>query len=181
MPRPSGVALPGQPATQVALQAMQSIVLSECLVGGVTPFAALSAADAIRYGVANAVFVGRPKDFADAYLPQCCIWIPQETEVVALGYAGRAFAEFEARVQVFVDLRTDWYAGEQQVLAIRDALMSALLRHARLGGTVLTVIASEAREGRGLSYEQIAGVEYRCFEARWWVRQQWTIAGGRSV
>ncbi len=57
MPRPSGVALPGQPATQVALQAMQSIVLSECLVGGVTPFAALSAADVSRYGVANAVFV----------------------------------------------------------------------------------------------------------------------------
>ncbi len=181
MPRPSGVALPGQPATLAALQAMQSIILSECLVGGVTPFAALSAADATRYGVANAVFVGRPKDFADAYLPQCCIWIPEETEAVELGYGGRVFAEFEARVQVFVDLRTDWYAGEQQALSIRDALWSGMLRHARLGGTVATVIESEAREGRGLYYEQIAGIEYRCFEARWRLRQQWTIASGRSV
>jgi hypothetical protein len=175
------VALPGQPATLAALQAMQTIILSECLVGGVTPFAALSAADASRYGVANAVFVGRPKDFADAYLPQCCIWIPEGKEMVELGYAGRATTEFEAWVHVFVDLRTDWYAGEQQILAIRDALWPAMLRHARLGGTVATVIASEAREGRGLCYEQIAGIEYRCFEARWWARQQWTISGGRSV
>jgi hypothetical protein len=59
MPRPSGVVLPGQPATLAALQAMQSIILSECLVGGVTPFAALAVADASRYGVANAVFVAR--------------------------------------------------------------------------------------------------------------------------
>jgi hypothetical protein len=57
MPRPSGVALPGQPATLATLQAMQAIILSECLVGGVTPFAPLSAADASRYSVANAVFV----------------------------------------------------------------------------------------------------------------------------
>lgn len=181
MPRPTGVALAGQPATLAALQAMQSIVLSECLVGGVTPFAALSASDASRYGVANAVFVGRPKDFADAYLPQCAIWIPEATEAVTLGYGGRASAAFEARVQVFVDLRTDWYAGEQRILAIRDALWPAMLRHARLGGTVATVIESQAREGRGLCYEQIAGVDYRCFEARWLVRQQWTIASGRNV
>jgi hypothetical protein len=86
---------------------------------------------------------------------------------VTLGYAGWATAEFEARVQVFVDRRTDWYAGEQQILAIRDVLWPAMLRHVRLGGSVLTVIASEAREGRGLCYEQIAGIAYRCFEARW--------------
>jgi hypothetical protein len=55
--RPSGIALPGQPATYAALRAMQAIVLSECLVGGVTPFAALTSADASRYGVANAVFL----------------------------------------------------------------------------------------------------------------------------
>jgi hypothetical protein len=89
---------------------------------------------------------GRPKDFADAYLPQCAIRVPEQTEVVQLaGYAGRACAEFEARVQAFVDLRTDWYAGEQQILAIRDALWPALLHHERLGASVTTVVASEAR------------------------------------
>ncbi|HEV2459278.1 MAG TPA: hypothetical protein VGS80_13040, partial [Ktedonobacterales bacterium] len=81
LPRP-GIALPAQPATFAALRAMQSLILSECLVGGVSPFAALTSADAARFGVANAVFVGRPKDFKDAYLPQCCVWIPPETEVV---------------------------------------------------------------------------------------------------
>lgn len=179
---PTGLALPAQPDTLGALRAMQSIVLAEALVGGVTPFAALSAADASRYGVANAVFLGQPKDFKDAYLPQCRIWLPERDEAVALAsYGGRAEAELEATVQVFVDLRTDWYLGEQKILAIRDALWPALLRHERLGGTVPSVIESAGRAGRGLCYEQVAGVEYRCYEAHWWARQQWSISGGRAT
>jgi hypothetical protein len=80
---------------------MQSLILSECLVGGASPFAALTSADAARFGIANAVFVGRPKDFKDAYLPQCCVWIPPETEVVEVASnAGRVYAEFEARAGV---------------------------------------------------------------------------------
>jgi hypothetical protein len=175
-----------------ALQAMRSIILSECLVGGVTPFAALSAADAARYGVSNAVFIGRAKDFNDAYLPQVNLWIPpqpdgaaqtsaQANAVAVVGLVGRANATFEAIVQVIVDLRADWYAGEQQTLAIRDALLPALLRHERLAGLAATVTASEARPGRGLRYEQIAGVEYRSFEARWWVRQEWLTPGGQVI
>ena len=186
----TGVALPSQPDTLGALQAMQSILVSECLVGGVSPFATLSATDATRYGVASAVFIGRPKDFKDAYLPQCCLWIPEEgagqgatvQEALALdGYGGRASAQFEALVQVFVDMRTDWYAGERKIAQIRDALVPVILRHARLGGTVPSVIASEGRAGRGLCYEQVAGTEYRCFEARWLVWQQWNISGGYVV
>ncbi|MEO7001907.1 MAG: hypothetical protein ABI068_08775 [Ktedonobacterales bacterium] len=187
---PAGVALPGQPDTLGALRAMQSLIVGECLVSGVSPFASLSSADATRYGVSRAVFVGKPKDFKDGYVPQCAIWIPPEQatgsaaqgDTLALeGYIGRASAEFEALAQVFVDMRTDWYAGEQQILQIRDALLPVLLHHERLGGTVPTVIASEGSAGRGLCYESVAGVEYRCFEARWWVRQQWTISGGRGV
>jgi hypothetical protein len=170
---------------------MRTIILSECLIGGATPFAALSAADAARYGVSVAAFIGRPKDVNDAYLPQLNLWIPPEPDNAALANAvteaalvsgvGRANAEFEAIVQVLVDMRADWYAGERQALAIRDALWSALLRHERLAGLAQTVTASEARPGRGLRYEQIAGAEYRVFEARWWVRQEWLIAGGRVV
>lgn len=191
--RPAGVALPAQPDTLGALEAMRSIILSECLVSGVTPFAALSAADAARYGVSVAAFIGRPKDFNDAYLPQVSLWIPPEPEQGALrsveaveeaaltGGVGRANATFEAIVQVIVDLRSDWYAGERQTLAIRDALWSAMLRHERLAGLALTVTESEARPSRGLGYLQIAGVEYRTFEARWWARQEWLIAGGRVI
>jgi hypothetical protein len=173
--------LPSQPDTFGALRAMQSLILSECLVAGVSPFAALGAADAARYGVARAVFVGRPKDFADAYLPQCCIWLPADTtaETVELvGYTGRALATFDAHVLLLVDQRTDWYAAEQQILALRDALWPVLLRHAQLGGAVLSVTASEAFVGRGLCYEQVAGVQYRAFEAIWRVRQQWQVPGG---
>lgn len=179
---PTPASLPGQPGTLPALQAMQSILLSECLVSGASPFAALSSADSARYGVTRAVFIGRPKDFKDAYLPQCCLWLPPEAEAAELaGYTGRAFTEFEARVLVYVDPRPDWYAAEQQILAIRDALWPALLRHGRLGGSVASVVESEPRAGRGLCYEQIGGGEYRCYEALWWVRQQWAVSGGRTV
>src|SRR5512146_1331044 len=104
--------MPTLPDTFGALQAMQSLILNECLVAGASPFAALSASDASRYGVARAVFIGRPKDFSDAYLPQCVIWIPPEQSAAmeagtALdGLSGRASAEFEALVQVYVDMRT---------------------------------------------------------------------------
>ncbi len=166
---------------------MQAIILAECLVGVASPFAALSSpfaalssADAARYGVASAIFIGTPKDFNPAYLPQCIIAIPPGAESVALaGYAGRITAEFEATVTVLVDLRADWYAPEQHILAIRDALWPAMLHHGRLGGSVTTVIESEARPGSGPGYRQIAGGDYRSYEARWWVRQHSTLGGGR--
>ncbi|HEX8732925.1 MAG TPA: hypothetical protein VF725_12795 [Ktedonobacterales bacterium] len=191
--RPVGRALPAQPDTLGALTAMRTIIVDECLVGGVTPFAALSAADAARYGINVAAFIGRPKDFNDAYLPQLNLWIPPEPEggapanpaasdaAALAGLVGRANTEFEAIVQVIVDMRADWYAGETQALAIRDALWPALLRHERLAALAPGVTASEARPGRGLRYEQIAGVEYRVFEARWWARQEWLISGGLAV
>ena len=179
---PLGPPLPAQPATFAALRAMQGLILSECLIGGASPFAALSTGDAARFGVASAVFVGRPKDFKDAYLPQCRLWVAEGSETIAVaGSAGRIYAELEALVQVAVDLRADWYAGEQQILAIRDALLPVLAHHAQLGGSVSTVLASAVRAGRGLCYEEVAGTVYRCYEARWWVRQQWSVSGGRAV
>lgn len=153
--------LPSQPDTFGALRAMQTLILSECLVAGASPFAPLSASDAARYGVTRAVFVGRPKDFSDAYLPQCCIWLPSDTNAEAVelaGYAGRARSTFDARALLLVDQRADWYAAEQQILTLRDALWPVLLRHAQLGGGVASVTASEAHIGRGLCYEQVAGV-----------------------
>ncbi len=180
MPIQPATTLPTQPNTLAALQAMQSIILTECLIGGLSPFATLSSADTARYGIASAVFIGTPKDFNSAYLPQCSIAIPPSAESVALtSYAGRLTAEFEATVTVLVDPRADWYTAEQQILAIRDALWPALLRHGRLGGSVATVIESEARPGRGLGYLQIAGSDYRSYEAHWWVRQQSALSGGR--
>lgn len=176
---------PGSPSTLAALQAMQGIIVSEALVGGVSPFAALSSADASRYGVSRAVFIGKPKDFNDGYLPQCNLWVPpsdparQPVELV--GYAGRIFDEVEVIVQAFADLRTDWYAGEQKILQLRDALWPAVLHHALLGGTVGGVVDADAAEARGLCYESVAGVEYRCYELVWRFRQQWTLSGGRAV
>ena len=170
------------PNTLGVLQALQGIIINEALVGGVSPFAALSASDATRYGVSKAVFVGRPKDFADVYLPCCVLWIPERDDpqqpVELVGYSGRVFDDVEITVQAFTDLRTDWYAAEQKILQIRDALWPVVLKHVMLGATVPTVTESDAYEARGLCYEQIAGVDYRCYELIVNVRQQWAISGG---
>lgn len=173
------------PNSLAILQAMQSLLIAEVLIAGVSPFAALSAADQARYGVARSVFVGRPKDFADAYLPQCNLWIPpadesrQVSELV--GYAGRVMTWIEVIGQVFVDMRADWYLGEQKILQIRDALWPVVFKHELLGGTVASVVEAQAEEGRGICYQDVAGTEYRCFEWRWLVRQQWNVALGRGV
>lgn len=179
------LALPNAPQSLACLQAMQGIIVSECLIAAASPFAALSASDAARYGVAHAVFVGKPKDFKDAYLPQCNLWLPPndpaDQPVDYLSYNGRCEQELDAVLSVYVDLRSDWYAGEQQILQIRDALWPALLHHEQLGGTVAGVIESQAYEGAGLGYETVAGMEYRTYEARWWVRLQWQVSGGRAI
>lgn len=170
------------PNTLGVLQAMRTIILNEALVGSVSPFAALSAHDAARYGVARAVFIGRPKDFSDAYLPQCALWIPErdaaEQPVELVGHVGRVVDDIEVTVQAFCDLRSDWWAAEQQILQIRDALWPAVLKHLLLGGAVATVTEADAWEGRGLCYEEIAGVQYRCYELVWAARQEYLIAGG---
>lgn len=184
MPTPPGPprTLGSAPTTLGVLKAMQSILIPEVLVSGSSPFAALSASDQSRFGVSRAVFIGRPKDFKDAYLPQCCLWIPERDEtqqpVELVGYAGRVSDVVEVTVQAFADLRTDWYVGEQSILNIRDALWPVLLRHKQLGGSVPSVTDAEPHEGRGFCYEQIGGVEYRCYELIWQARQQWNISGG---
>ena len=178
------MALASQANTLGALQALQSIIINETLVGGVSPFAALSAGDTTRYGVARAVFVGRPKDFSDAYLPSCALWVPERDEreqpVELVGYSGRVLDDIEVTVQAFADLRTDWWAAEQKILQIRDALWPVLLKHLMLGATVATVTEADAWEGRGLCYEQIAGVEYRCYELQVGIRQQYSVTGGAT-
>jgi hypothetical protein len=174
--------LPNNPNTLGVLQALQSIIVNEALVTGSSPFATLSASDQARFGASKAVFVGRMKDFKDAYLPQCALYVAEAAEreqpVEVMGYAGRVYDDLEITVQAFADLRTDWYAGEQKIFQLRDALWPALLRHTLLGATVATVIDSDAIEGRGFCYETIGGVEYRCYEALVLVRQTWTISGG---
>jgi len=170
------------PNTLGVLQAMQSIILSEALVAGVSPFAALSAADQARYGVTRAVFIGRPKDFSDAYLPQCALWIPQRDEgqqpVELIGHVGRVFDDIEVTIQAFVDMRSDWWVAEQKILQIRDALWPVVLKHVLLGGAVSTVTDADAYEGLGLCYEEIAGIQYRSYQLIWQITQQYSIAGG---
>jgi hypothetical protein len=174
--------VPGAPNTLGVLRVVQTLIVNDVLLSGVSPFAALSSADAARYGVARAVYVGAPKDFKDAYLPQCQI-VAEEEAVTLLGAQGRAEDALTVRVTAIVDF-TDWWAAEQNILALRDALWPVLLTHLRGGagaGTSFVALdpATGAAEHRdGFATEEIAGVWYRTWTARIIARQVWAAAGG---
>src|SRR6185437_413753 len=123
--------VPGAPNTLGVLRAVQSLIVNNVLVGGVSPFASLSSADATRYGVSRAVYVGAPKDFRDAYLPQCYI-VPEGEMMTLAGAQGRAEDQLVVRVTAVVDF-SDWWTGEQNILALRDAMWPVLLAHLRGG------------------------------------------------
>ena len=68
--------------------------------------------------------------------------------------------------------------GDQSANGVAARTQYHARRRDNAGGAVASVTASEAFVGRGLCYEQIVGVQYRCFEAIWRVRQQWQVSGG---
>jgi hypothetical protein len=175
--------VPTGPNTLGMLQAVQGLILGNVLMGGVSPFASLNAADAARYGVARAVYIGAPKDFKDAYLPQCQI-VPEEETVALAGAQGRAEDVLAVRVMAVVSF-TDWWAAEQQILALRDAIWPVLLAHVRGGASVGTGFvaldpaagANEARRG-GFGLLEVAGVWYRTWTCHLDARQVWAATGG---
>ena len=166
------------PATLAVLQALQS----EILANSATTFAALSTADAARYGVARAVFVGVPKEFKDALMPQCHI-IPIAQHLAVAGVHGRITDVITLRLRVVVDY-SDWWAAEQQVLAIRDLLVPVVLTHLRAGATAggaLVALASlPGHEVGAFATLTVATVTYRTWELPLTLTQSYVPASGLS-
>lgn len=177
--------VPAAPATLSALQAVQALLLSNVLIGGVSPFAALTSADATRYGVARAVFVGAPKDYRDSYLPQCQI-APDSDAVLRQGAQGRARDELLIRLTCIVDY-TDWWQAEQTILKLRDAVWPVLLVHVRSGtnpGTSLVALElPEITPSHSPTFATLlaAGVWYRTWTCHILARQVWAATGGLQV
>lgn len=174
--------VPAAPATLSTLQAVQALLLSNVLSGGVSPFAALTSADATRYGVARAVFVGAPKDFRDSYLPQCQI-TPESDAVQVQGAQGRARDELLIRLTCVVDY-TDWWQAEHTILTLRDAVWPVLLAHVR-GGTppgaslvALELPATAPSHPPTFATMLAAGVWYRTWTCHLLARQVWAAATG---
>ena len=115
------------PATLAMFRNLQNLIVTN--MG--TSFAALSAADAARYGVNRAVFIGVPKILRDRDLPQCQLE-PVNGRTMRIGQCGRLRDTVAARARVLVDF-TDWWAAEQQILALRDNLLGLLTSHALAG------------------------------------------------
>ncbi len=176
--------VPGAPNTLGMLRAIQSLIVNNVLIGGVSPFAALSSADAARYGVSRAVYIGAPKDFRDGYLPQCHI-VPEGEAVTLMGAQGRAEDHLVVRVTAVVDF-SDWWAAEQNILALRDAMWPVLLAHLRGGATAGTGFvaldpdenASERSHASGFEMMEVAGVWYRAWTCHLMARQVWAASGG---
>jgi hypothetical protein len=174
--------VPTGPATLTVLRALQSLILNDVLIGGVSPFAALTSADATRYGVTNAVYIGAPKDFRDVYLPQCQL-VAEEEAVTLTGAQGRATDDLVVRVTVIVDF-TDWWVAEQSILALRDALWPVMLTHVRGGvGAGTGFVALDLPETKpdrqdGFGMLTVAGVWYRTWTGHLTARQMWAASGG---
>jgi hypothetical protein len=170
--------VPSAPGTLTMLRALQTVILNNALIGGVSPFAALNSADASRFGVARAVFVGAPQDFHDGYLPQCHI-IAENESVTLDGAQGRAQDELLARILVVADF-SDWWAAEQSIVNLRDAIWPVVLAHTRGGagagtGFVALDPADPLPDRRGgFDLMEVAGVWYRIWSCHVLARQVWS-------
>jgi hypothetical protein len=164
------------PNTFGALQALQSLILAN--TG--TTFAALSSADAARYGVARAVYIGAPKDFKDRYLPQCHI-VPVDDRIAVIGEQARVSDAITCEVHCIADY-TDWWTAEQQMLTIRDLLVPLLVRHLRAGasagGNLIGASIASVEDRDAFSTLEVAGVWYRSWCCLVTLEQIYVPAGG---
>ncbi len=163
------------PATLAALGALRSTILT----ASGSAFAQLSAADAVRYGVARAVFIGAPLDIPGDYLPQCQL-LPEAGESALTGETGRVSESLTVNVRILVDA-TDWWAGEQQLLALRDQLVPALLTTLRAGavaGGALVALGPARWDRQTYSASAIGGVSYRIWSTTCTLWQHYTPPGG---
>jgi hypothetical protein len=175
--------VPTAPNTLGTLRALQSLLLGNALVSGVSPFAALTSPDATRYGVTRAIYIGAPKDFKDGYLPQCHL-VAEDDTVTLAGMQARATDALLVRVTAIADF-TDWWSGEQTILSLRDAIWPVLLAHVRGGasaGTGFVALdlpeATPTGTGDGFGMLEVAGVWYRTWTSHIIARQVWAPSGG---
>ena len=164
------------PNTLGVLQALQGLIVAN----SGTTFAALAVADATRYGVARAVFIGAPKDFKDGALPQCQI-IPEDNDVTVIGAHGRVADVLTVRLRIVVDF-TDWWAAEQSILMIRDLLLPLLATHLRAGAAPSSPLAAldyaASTDHAAFTTITVAGVWYRTWSCLLRLEQIFVPTGG---
>lgn len=191
--------MPTQANSWAMYQAVQYLIFTECLVGGVSPFTALSAAantanpggvsDLVRYGtnpngtVTTAVIIGVPKDMTNRYATQCWVVPPVSENVYRVAFGGKSWDYQDVVVQCRT-LRSgagaDWYAAQQTLINIRDALYAVMLKHAELPGAA-NVQASKPEVWSGApAYTPVveAGLEWDTWTFKWRLKQEYTIVGG---
>jgi hypothetical protein len=164
------------PNTQSALQALQSLILANTE----TTFAALSAADATRYGVARAIYIGAPKDFKDRYLPQCHI-VPVADRITVTGEQARVNDAITCEIRCVADY-TDWWVAEQQILTIRDVMVPLLATHLRAGatagGSLMAATIASVEDRGAFNTLEVAGMWYRMWTCLVTLDQVYVPAGG---
>lgn len=164
------------PNTLGVLQALQSLILAN--TG--TTFAALRSGDATRYGVARAVFIGAPKDFKDGYLPQCHI-VPASDQIDVVGAQARVSDVITCEVRCVADY-SDWWAAEQQIVAIRDVMVPLLATHLRAGatagGNLMAAAITAVADHNAFDLLEVAGVWYRAWSCNVTLEQIYVPTGG---
>ena len=166
------------PASLAILQSLQTLIIANTS----TTFAALSTADATRYGVARAVYIGAPKDMKDVYLPACQLIAEAESIVIA-GAQARVEDTLTVRLRALVDF-SDWWVAEQSILSIRDVLLPLLITHLRAGssagGNLTAFSAEHTPESGAFETVKVADVWYRTWSAQLSLMQTYVPASGFS-
>lgn len=179
--------MPVSPQTWAVLQAIQYRVWNEVQVGGVSPFSAFNPADQAKFGnnpqgtIANAVYIGVPKDWDSSQYPRQCHIIPFMTENVqrrALG--GKVWDDGDVYIRVVFNRHDDWYQTMQDIIAARDAMQVILIKHAELPITpiVRAVQPRTPRQIPAYHHDEAIGVDWDCWGFLLHTSQEWFAPTG---
>lgn len=184
--------MPFSSNTWQVLTAIQQMILTELLVQDsnspstpALPLSPLLTADATRYGVAHAAFIGVPKDWrAGVYARQ--LHIVTMPENVAWRTNPKVWDYAPIYLRLAYSREADWYTAYQDIVKARDVMYKVLLRHAEGTGQAAapTVQASQIEPGGaggapiGYHLDLTQDVEWDCWGFMWRIKQEWTVSGG---
>lgn len=190
--------MPFAPQSWTVLQAIQSRIQQEVLVGGVSPFSLFNTApnasnptgesDAVRYGTnpngncANAIFIGVPKDWPSPKLyPKMCHIIPPYHRMSSRhAFGGKTWDWSHIYIRFVFDRTLDWYQAQQDILAAADAAYTVFATHAEMPNAsgVQASILDAPGQIPAYHHDEAIGAAYECWGFVWRLKQEWTVSGG---
>src|SRR5579872_298823 len=164
--------MPVAPQSWAVLQAIQYRIWNEVKVGGVSPFTPFIPGDQAKYGgnpqgtIANAVYIGVPKDWNITYTRQCHVIPFMREDVSWRALGGKVWDDADVYVRYcFNRVKVDWYQTEQDLINARDATYVTFAQHAELPFTpiVRAVKPMQVRQVPAYHHDEVIGRDWDCW------------------